>query len=136
METLRGDVQQLRKGLDITKNEREKQPDNYALHVSFSKKIKLLLTVSRFFKKIGNIFLSVPIGLILDLLDYKKCKPLPILNKPYHKLRHKQHFPRYHTIAMKSQRALSVQSNFVFIAPVRFADYDNLMITRHILFVT
>jgi len=36
METLRGDVQQLRKGLDVTKNEREKQPDNYALHVSFS----------------------------------------------------------------------------------------------------
>ena len=36
MDTLRCDVQQLRKGLDITKNEREKQPDNYALHVSFS----------------------------------------------------------------------------------------------------
>lgn len=37
METLASDVQHLRKGLDAAKSERDKQPDNYAIHVSFQK---------------------------------------------------------------------------------------------------
>lgn len=37
METLASDVQHLRKGLDAAKSERDKQPDNYAIHVSFPK---------------------------------------------------------------------------------------------------
>lgn len=36
METLASDVQNLRKGLDAAKMEKEKQADNYALHVSIS----------------------------------------------------------------------------------------------------
>ena len=42
MQTLAADVQHLRKGLDIAKSEREKQPDNYAIHVSISYCIILL----------------------------------------------------------------------------------------------
>lgn len=35
METLTADVQHLRKGLDVAKSERDKQPENYVIHVSF-----------------------------------------------------------------------------------------------------
>lgn len=34
MQTLAADVQGLRKGLDLTKTERDKQPDNYIIFVS------------------------------------------------------------------------------------------------------
>ena len=46
METLASDVQHLRKGLDAAKSERDKQPDNYAIHVSFRKYDFLLLFFS------------------------------------------------------------------------------------------
>lgn len=36
MQTLVADVQGLRKGLDLTKTERDKQPDNFVIFVSFS----------------------------------------------------------------------------------------------------
>lgn len=35
MQTLAADVQGLRKGLDLTKSERDKQPDNFIIFVSF-----------------------------------------------------------------------------------------------------
>lgn len=35
MQTLAADVQGLRKGLDLTKTERDKQPDNFIIFVSF-----------------------------------------------------------------------------------------------------
>ena len=35
MQTLAADVQGLRKGLDLTKNERDKQPNNFIVFVSF-----------------------------------------------------------------------------------------------------
>ena len=35
MQTLAADVQGLRKGLDLAKNERDKQPNNFIIYVSF-----------------------------------------------------------------------------------------------------
>lgn len=35
MQTLAADVQGLRKGLDLTKSERDKQPENFIIFVSF-----------------------------------------------------------------------------------------------------
>ena len=35
LETLAADVQGLRKGLDLTKSERDKQPNNFIVYVSF-----------------------------------------------------------------------------------------------------
>ena len=43
MQTLSADVQGLRKGLDLTKTERDKQPDNYVIFVSFCNVAKLFL---------------------------------------------------------------------------------------------
>uniref|UniRef100_A0A7M5X7I7 Uncharacterized protein n=1 Tax=Clytia hemisphaerica TaxID=252671 RepID=A0A7M5X7I7_9CNID len=59
METLRGDVQQLRKGLDITKNEREKQPDNYALHNFYNRSIVKVQQVSERHRKMEDQYKEV-----------------------------------------------------------------------------
>ena len=47
MQTLAADVQGLRKGLDLTKTERDKQPDNFIIFVSFLYWIINIITVSR-----------------------------------------------------------------------------------------
>lgn len=46
MQTLAADVQGLRKGLDLTKSERDKQPDNFIIFVSFCYSLKQLVTRS------------------------------------------------------------------------------------------
>ena len=45
MQTLAADVQGLRKGLDLTKSERDKQPDNFIIFVSFFWRIVPVLAI-------------------------------------------------------------------------------------------
>ena len=41
-QTLSNDIQSLKKGIDLTKKERDKQPENFVLFVSFTKEKCLL----------------------------------------------------------------------------------------------
>lgn len=75
METLAADVQNLRKGLDVAKMEKEKQPDNYALHVSFPRNYCVLTDhiycvyfyCVYFF---SQMFLGVDLGLSIYVTNY------------------------------------------------------------------
>ena len=64
MQTLAADVQGLRKGLDLTKSERDKQPDNFIIFVSFCyfpKVTRSFSSVTQFsimYFSLGGIILS------------------------------------------------------------------------------
>ena len=49
MKTLASDVQASRKWLDAAKSQRDKQPDNYAIHVSFQKYDSFYAITAEFF---------------------------------------------------------------------------------------
>ena len=51
MQTLAADVQSLRKGLDMTKAEKEKQPNNFIIYVSFDILLLNVLKVIVYYEK-------------------------------------------------------------------------------------
>lgn len=59
MQTLAADVQGLRKGLDLTKSERDKQPDNFVIFTFYNAAFKKVQRVTERYRKMEEVYAQV-----------------------------------------------------------------------------
>lgn len=59
MQTLSADVQGLRKGLDLTKTERDKQPDNYVIFTFYNAAFKKVQRLTERYRKMEEVYTQV-----------------------------------------------------------------------------
>lgn len=59
MQTLAADVQGLRKGLDLTKSERDKQPDNFIIFTFYNAAFKKVQRVTERYRKMEEVYTQV-----------------------------------------------------------------------------
>lgn len=77
METLTADVQHLRKGLDVAKSERDKQPENYVIHNFYNRAMLKIQQISERYRKMDELYKEV---CFLFCEDPKTTEPAKFFN--------------------------------------------------------